>query len=129
MSSSPGADCQSNGLLLAFETCIEDDCGSACGGPGTGSATASGSSGVASTGSGSGIGSGSACTLAFTTGAPACDSCLQGSCCAQALTCSDDATCSACMKSSGPTTACKSNPDLEALMECISADCFAVCGG
>jgi MYXO-CTERM domain-containing protein len=92
----------------------------ACGAGALAAATSSTSSGAVPSSSGGVCG--------FTTGEPACDACLTGSCCAVEAACAGDPICTSCMTSTSPPPACALGQALQAFVGCVAGACGAPCG-
>jgi MYXO-CTERM domain-containing protein len=98
-----------------------------CGGS-TSSSSSSSSTSSSTSASSTSSSSGSQCTGAMPTGNAACDACIDGSCCAQLVACSNDQTCVSCASSANPPASCGSNQPLVALFGCLQNSCGAQCG-
>jgi hypothetical protein len=114
---------------------------SACGGSGMGAAAvvpAMCKSGTGTTGGGTGVAGTTGTGMAGTTGnfactdftnpVPACQSCIQNTCCAQMQACEADTTCSTCIiQASSP--ACRLNAAFTSVTECLASCSGQPCSG
>ncbi len=64
---------------------------------------------------------------AISSGVPACDTCLDRSCCSEGAACVDDPACAACLVAS-PAASCATDARLTALSACLGSSCAALCG-
>jgi hypothetical protein len=120
------AGCQRSNTAgaAAFDAVVSCQCGGACqavcasstscGGSGTGTA------GTGGTGPSTGVaGSTGGSCAALVDGRPACDACIQGSCCTQAAACVNDNTCSICFQQA-TSSACRLNTAFAAITQCLA---------
>jgi MYXO-CTERM domain-containing protein len=92
---------------------------------GTGTTTGTGTGGTGTTGAG---GSGSFACSDFTDPRPACQSCLQNTCCSQSQACAADSTCSSCLvQASSP--ACRLNAAFASITQCLATCSGQPCSG
>jgi len=59
---------------------------------------------------------------------PTCNSCLTGSCCAQASACFNNATCLSCVTSTNPPSSCNTNAQFTSFVQCLQGNCASPCG-
>ena len=117
--------CQCNACTASCAT------STACGGSGNGAAAivppmCPGGGGTGSAGTSGAAGSGSFVCSDFTDPRPACQSCLQNTCCSQAKACANDAACSSCLvQASSP--ACRLNAAFASITQCLATCSGAPC--
>jgi len=119
----------------AFDSVVSCQCGGTCQAVCANSPSCGGSGGSGGTVTGTG-GAGPSTGVAGSTGTatcadlppstPACDACVQGSCCAQAAACANDTTCAACYIQAS-SQVCRFNAALTALSQCLASCAGSPC--